>query len=248
MPDELGQIARYRLERKLGEGGMGEVYLACDTSLSRNVALKLLPSELASDTACLNRFTQEAQLASALNHPNVAHIYEMGHEGRRWFITMEYVDGEVLSSRIARGPLVIQDIVELGVEVADVLDAAHSKGIVHRDIKAANLMLDARNHVKVLDFGLAKREMVERSERTQVVTNAGVVLGTVRYMSPEQALGKEVDHRTDLFSLGVVLYEAATGQRHSRDPRRTRRLRRSCTISRKPWRGSTTRLPRSLIA
>jgi two-component system LytT family response regulator len=209
MPEQIG---RYTLDRKLGEGGMGEVYLACDTTLSRNVALKILPPELASDPERLNRFTQEATLASALSHPNVAHIYEMGQDRGVWFITMEYVEGEALSTRLARGPLGMKEIVRLGLEVADVLDAAHAKGIVHRDIKAANLMLDARGHVKVLDFGLAKRDTVARSERTQVVTNAGVVLGTVRYMSPEQALGREVDHRTDLFSLGVVLYEAATGR------------------------------------
>ena len=207
------RISRYSLERKLGQGGMGEVYLARDPTLGRQVALKILPSAFASDPERLGRFTQEAMLASALSHPNVAHIYEMGESGGIWFITMEYVEGQPLSVVLQSGPLPAREVTRIGLQVADVLDAAHSKGIIHRDIKPANLMLDSRGHIKVLDFGLAKRDAhSDPPEETQLVTSTGVVLGTVRYMSPEQALGKPVDHRTDLFSLGLVLYEAATGK------------------------------------
>ena len=192
---------------------MGEVYLARDPTLDRNIALKILPPELASHAERLSRFTQEAMLASALSHPNVAHIYEMGESDGLWFITMEYVEGEPLSARIARGTLAPCEVICIGIDVADVLEAAHQKGIIHRDIKPANLMLDGRGRVKVLDFGLAKREaQVTGPEDTQIVTSAGIVLGTVHYMSPEQALGQDVDYRTDLFSLGIVLYEALTGQ------------------------------------
>ena len=213
MAETPTHISRYELERKLGQGGMGEVYLARDPILDRNIALKILPPELASHPERLSRFTQEAMLASALSHPNVAHIYEMGQADGVWFITMEYVEGEPLSARIAQGLLPPRDVIRIGLDVADVLDAAHQKGIIHRDIKPANLMLDARGRVKVLDFGLAKREPhITAPEDTQIVTSAGVVLGTVRYMSPEQALGRDIDHRTDVFSLGVVLYECLTGQ------------------------------------
>ncbi len=213
MPEEQRTISRYRLDRKIGEGGMGEVYLAHDTTLGRSVALKILPPSLASQPERLNRFIQEAMLASALSHPNVAHIYEMSQADGVWFITMEYVEGEPLSARIERGPLPVKDIVRIGIDVSDVLDAAHTKGIIHRDIKPANLMIDSRGRVKVLDFGLAKKEGgFDGGAVTQLLTGAGMVLGTVRYMSPEQALGKELDHRTDLFSLGIVFYEMATAR------------------------------------
>src|SRR5438477_936881 len=206
-------VAQYRLIRPLGHGGMGDVYLAMDTRLDRQVALKMLPSDLAEDPDRLSRFVQEAKLASSLSHPHVAYIYEIGQAEGTWFIAMEYVQGEPLSAKIAQGPLTVSDAIRLGREVADALDAAHSKGIVHRDIKPGNLMLDARGHVKVLDFGLAKldRAGAETAE-TRLLTKDGLVLGTVQYMSPEQALGREVDHRSDIFSLGVVLYEMATGR------------------------------------
>jgi two-component system, LytTR family, response regulator len=214
-------IAHYRVLSRLGEGGMGAVYLADDMTLGRRVALKVLPASLAADPDRMHRFVQEARLASALTHPNVAYIYEIGedqsgerhiaeHPGLR-FIAMEYVEGEPLSVRLSRGPLPLSELLSIGAQVADALDDAHSKGIVHRDIKPSNLMLTPRGYVKVLDFGLAKLETSNRDE-TQVMTNAGVVMGTVAYMSPEQALGRDLDHRTDLFSLGVVLYEMAAAR------------------------------------
>ncbi|HYL35746.1 MAG TPA: protein kinase [Bryobacteraceae bacterium] len=215
MPDPVApgtRIGHYGVVSQLGQGGMGAVYLADDTKLGRRVALKILPPELASDPERRHRFLQEAKLASALAHPNVATIYEIGQEDRLWFLAMEYVEGRPLSERIREGPLKMAEIVAIGVEIADALDDAHSKGIVHRDIKPANLMLTRRGHVKVLDFGLAKLQSAPDRQETQLMTSAGMVLGTVAYMSPEQALGREVDYRTDIFSLGAVLYEMATGR------------------------------------
>ena len=206
-------IAHYRVVSRLGEGGMGAVYLADDTRLGRRVALKVLPPEVAADPERMQRFVQEARLASALTHPNVAYIHEIGQDSGLWFLAMEYVEGEPLSRRIHEGrPLKIPEILHIAVQAADALDAAHAQGIVHRDVKPANLMLTPRGHVKVLDFGLAKLEGPPQNEDTQLLTSAGLVLGTVGYMSPEQVLGREVDHRTDLFSLGVVLYEMITGR------------------------------------
>lgn len=206
-------ISHYRVVSRLGQGGMGIVYLADDTRLDRRVALKVLPPDVGADPERMHRFVQEAKLASALTHPNVAYIHEIGQDGDLWFLAMEYVEGEPLSVRIQEGPLKVADILSIGIQVADALDAAHSKGIIHRDIKPANLMLTPRSHVKVLDFGLAKLENPPRSNQdTQLLTSAGLVLGTVEYMSPEQALGRDVDHRADIFSLGVVLYEMATGR------------------------------------
>jgi two-component system LytT family response regulator len=209
-------IAHYRAISRLGEGGMGAVYLADDLTLGRRVALKVLPANLAADPERMHRFVQEAKLASALTHPNVAYIYEIGEDGGLRFLAMEYVEGEPLSVRLGRGPLAFPELLSVGIQVADALDDAHSKGIVHRDIKPSNLMLTPRGYVKVLDFGLAKLDTSNRRESqisdTQLMTSAGVVMGTVAYMSPEQALGRDVDHRTDLFSLGVVLYEMATAR------------------------------------
>ena len=206
-------IAHYRVADRLGEGGMGAVYLADDSRLGRRVALKLLPPDVATDSDRRHRFVQEAKLASALTHPNVAYIYEIGHDGDLWFLAMEYVEGDPLSHRIREGPLKVAEILQIGMQTADALDDAHSKGIVHRDIKPANLMVTPRGHVKVLDFGLAKLQAGPTNpEETQFLTSAGMVLGTVEYMSPEQALGRDVDHRSDLFSLGVVLYEMAAAR------------------------------------
>jgi len=212
--NEGALIAHYRIVSRLGQGGMGVVYLAEDTLLDRRVALKVLPPDLAADPERMHRFVQEAKLASALNHPNVAYIHGIGQDGDLRFLAMEYVEGEPLSARIQAGPLKIDEILRIGAQVADALEAAHAKGIIHRDIKPANLMLTGRGHVKVLDFGLAKLEKPPsgKSDDTQLLSSAGLVLGTVQYMSPEQALGRDVDHRADIFSLGVVLYEMATAR------------------------------------
>ena len=207
-------ISHYQIISLLGKGGMGEVYRARDTKLDRTVALKILPADVATDAERMRRFVSEAKAASALNHPHVATIYEIGEaEGVR-FIAMEYVEGQTLAAKINGTPLAINEILELGSQIADALDEAHSKGITHRDIKPANVMLTPRGQVKVLDFGLAKitrPQSIDSNISTLAKTQSGVVMGTVPYMSPEQALGREVDQRSDLFSLGVVLYEMATG-------------------------------------
>jgi two-component system LytT family response regulator len=210
-------LAHYHVLSLLGAGGMGEVFLAEDTRLRRKVALKVLLPEVASDSERLARFLQEARLASALSHPNAAHIYEIGDAGGSHFLAMEYIDGETLESRLTGDPLPMAEILSIGAQVADALEAAHGRSIVHRDIKPANLMVGGRGHVTVLDFGLAKfvpegSAKTSSEIATQFMTSGGVVLGTVSYMSPEQALGRDVDHRTDLFSLGVVLYRMATGR------------------------------------
>lgn len=198
---------------------MGEVYLARDTQLNRDIALKILTFEVARDQQRLHRFLQEARAASALSHPNVAHIYEIGEVDGAHFIAMEFVEGESLDRKIGGRPLAISELLEIAVQIADALDEAHAKGITHRDIKSANVMITSRGRVKVLDFGLAKlagpssdTHTSDSEMATRVKTSPGVVMGTVNYMSPEQALGREVDHRSDIFSVGVVLYEMATGQ------------------------------------
>ena len=210
------QVAHYRIVSRLGEGGMGEVYLATDTRLDRSVALKVLPTAVAHDPTRMERFDREAKAASALNHPNVAHIYEIGEDRGIHFLVMEFIEGEPLDRRIDGRPLPVDDIGQIGAQIADALDAAHAKGIVHRDIKPANLMITPRGIVKVLDFGLAKVMERQSSMHSQMATRtlsaAGELIGTVAYMSPEQALGRPVDHRTDIFSLGVVLYQMATGR------------------------------------
>jgi two-component system LytT family response regulator len=217
-------VGHYRVVSLLGEGGMGAVYLADDTRLGRRVALKVLPANVAADPERMHRFEQEAKIASALTHPNVAYIHEIGeHQGLRYLV-MEYVEGEPLSKRLSRSALPVAELLSIARQVADALDDAHSKGIVHRDIKPPNLMLTPRGYVKVLDFGLAKLESKDRSrqasggearsarDETQFMTSADVLMGTVAYMSPEQALGRAVDQRSDLFSLGVVMYEMAAGR------------------------------------
>jgi serine/threonine-protein kinase len=211
-------LGHYQVRSLLGTGGMGEIYLAQDLRLGRPVALKLLPAHFTGDADRMRRFVQEAKAASALSHPNVAHIYEIGEAEGVHFIAMEYVQGQTLDARIKDRPPDSAEIVDIAIQVVDALEEAHATGIIHRDIKPANLMITPRGQVKVLDFGLAKRtgrgrEALAGDASAPAKTEPGVLMGTVEYMSPEQALGQEVDHRTDIFSLGAVLYEMAAGRR-----------------------------------
>src|ERR1700676_3959526 len=216
-----GTISHYRILDKLGAGGMGVVYKALDTRLDRLVALKFLPNNMEQDAQALERFRREAHAASALNHPGICTIYDVGEQDHHSFIAMEFIDGETLSQHIHRRPLSVEQILELGIQIPDALDVAHAAGIIHRDIKPSNIFVPKRGQAKVLDFGLAKllpKELphLDSSDSSSRQSQEGVSLvvvisGTPAYMSPDQIRGDDLDARTDIFASGLLLYEMATG-------------------------------------
>jgi tetratricopeptide (TPR) repeat protein/predicted Ser/Thr protein kinase len=208
------QVSHYRVVEQIGSGGMGVVYKAEDTRLRRSVALKFISDELSADSAALGRFAREARAASALNHPNICTIHDIGEQDERSFIVMEYLEGTTLKDRLAAGPLDVNARLDVGIQIADALDAAHTAGIVHRDLKPANVFIGPRGHVKILDFGLAKmRAPITHDGDTRTVVTQGFVVGTAAYAAPEQARGEAVDHRADIWSFGLVLYEMVKGTR-----------------------------------
>src|SRR2546425_5143989 len=214
------KLGRYEIRAKIGEGGMGEVYLAQDTKLDRKVALKILPADVAAHPDRMRRFVQEAKAASALNHPNILTIYEIDETDSGHFIATEFIDGETLRERLCSAPMKLGEVLDVAAQIASALSAAHAVGIVHRDVKPENIMIRRDGIVKVLDFGLAKLtertspELVdtEAPTRPAINTEPGMVMGTALYMSPEQARGLAVDGRTDIFSLGVLTYEMVAGR------------------------------------
>ena len=213
-----GTLSHHRILEKTGQGGMGEVFLAEDTSLHRKVALKFIPREMRQDPTARKRFLREARSAAALDHPCICHINEVGEAEGRDFIAMEYIEGQSLNDRLAPGPLPLKDALPIAIEFADALEAAHSKGIIHRDIKPGNIMLTQRGHAKVMDFGLAKQMIPPQgiesaAETITALTGEGATVGTPAYMSPEQLRGQATDARSDIWALGVTPYEMAAGMR-----------------------------------
>jgi serine/threonine protein kinase/tetratricopeptide (TPR) repeat protein len=245
------RLGPYEVIERLGAGGMGEVYRARDPRLERSVAVKVLPPQLAESEAYRQRFQREARAASALSHPNIAHVYDVGEQDGIHYIAMEFVEGDNLRQVLARGPLGADEVVEVGVQVAAALEEAHGRGIVHRDIKPANAVRTAQGVVKVLDFGLARQTReggtpIDSGLSTASQTQAGVVLGTVPYMSPEQALGQPVDARTDIFSLGVTLYELATGKLPFAGDTANQTIDRICHATPEPITGLNRKAPEGL--
>ena len=214
-------ISHYKVLEKIGEGGMGEVYRATDTKLNRDVALKILPQQFASDSQRMGRFQREAEVLASLDHPNIGQIYGIEEAGQTKALVLQLIEGPTLAERIAQGPIPVEDALKIALQITEGLEAAHEKGVIHRDLKPANIKITPEGQVKILDFGLAKALEGEAPESslsqsptlTAAATQAGVILGTAAYMSPEQAKGQPVDKRADIWAFGVVLYEMVTGRR-----------------------------------